>query len=50
MDPREDTRWKEIRSHIATDGVHQKDQLNPAVDTKGECFKRHSLHAVELSQ
>ncbi|ELU11795.1 hypothetical protein CAPTEDRAFT_169026 [Capitella teleta] len=33
VDPRKDTSWKELKTHLKTDGVHAKDRLNYGIET-----------------
>ncbi|CAH1779368.1 unnamed protein product [Owenia fusiformis] len=33
VDPKQDTSWKSLSHHWATDGVHEKDRLNPNYET-----------------
>ena len=36
VDPSKDSLWKDLRKHVKTDAVHQKDRLNPDIETPGE--------------
>jgi len=33
MDPRKDLSWHNLRKHIQTDGIHQKDNVRPGSNT-----------------
>lgn len=33
VDPQKDTSWKSLKRHVKTDGVHDKDHLNPTIET-----------------
>lgn len=43
VDPAVDTRWKNLRSHIKTDGVHEKDRLSNESHSPGEVISCQSV-------
>lgn len=54
VDPKEDTSWMNLRQHVATDGVHLKDRLQPGsnnAETLSEAVKilkgEYTLKAID---